>query len=162
MVTKDIFNILKKHFNDDIIELTETASSDSWITINHTNIKQICLFLRDEVGLEFDYFVMLTGMDYVDKLGVVYHLLSLKHNHRLVLKTHLNRDKPNTFSVERVWKTANWHEREAFDMFGIRFEQHPDLDRILCPDDWNGYPLRKDYIAPSEYNGIDATYNNPN
>ncbi|MPN12648.1 NAD(P)H-quinone oxidoreductase subunit J [bioreactor metagenome] len=100
-------------------------------------------------------------MDYKDSLGIVYHLYSMKYNHKIVIKVKLDRQHPVIQSVERVWKTANWHEREAYDMFGVYFEEHPDLERILCPEDWEGYPPRKDYVAPKEYRGIDATPNVP-
>ena len=78
-------------------------------------------------------------------------LYSMKHHHRYTLKCRLPRENPAVHTVESVWGVANWHEREAFDMFGIVFEGHSDLRRILCPDDWEGYPLRKDYKFPKSY-----------
>jgi NADH-quinone oxidoreductase subunit C len=78
----------------------------------------------------------------------------MKLRHKFVLKVELPRDNPKIGTVEGVWAIANWHEREAFDMFGIRFEGHSDLRRILCPDDWEGYPLRKDYEQPETYRGM--------
>ncbi|MDR0927818.1 MAG: NADH-quinone oxidoreductase subunit C [Ignavibacteria bacterium] len=159
MQTKDIFSNLKSKFNDSILELVETPNTDSYINVEPSAIKDICMYLRDTPELKFDYMGNLTGMDYKDSLGVVYHLYSTMHNHNTVLKVKLNREKPEMPTVERVWKTANWHEREAYDMFGICFEGHPDLERILCPEDWVGYPLRKDYVAPTEWHGIDATPN---
>ncbi|MFA6542090.1 MAG: NADH-quinone oxidoreductase subunit C, partial [Bacteroidota bacterium] len=92
------------------------------------------------------------------KLGVTYHLYSMVHRHKFVLKVEVPTDAPNIPSVESVWKTANWHEREAFDMYGIQFSGHPDLRRILLPDDWEGYPLRKDYEVPEFYNGMRVPY----
>jgi len=160
MQTKDIYNKLKENFGEQVIELVELeAGSDSFINVNPSSIKDIAMFLRDNKEMQFDYLAMLTGMDYKDALGVVYHLYSIPLKHKVVLKVKLDRNKPIVPTIERVWKTANWHERETFDMFGIEFEGHPNLDRILCPDDWEGFPLRKDYVAPKEYNGIDATPN---
>jgi len=84
----------------------------------------------------------------------VYVLYSMKHRHRYTLKCPISRETPSVPSVESVWGVANWHEREAYDMFGIVFEGHSDLTRILCPDDWEGYPLRKDYEFPKSYQGM--------
>jgi NADH-quinone oxidoreductase subunit C len=94
-----------------------------------------------------------------NQFSVVYHLASIPHKHQLVLKVIIDHDRsldslPSFISVSEVWKTAEWHEREAFDLLGIQFEGHPDLRRILLPDDWEGYPLRKDYSAAEEYKGI--------
>ena len=160
MQAKDIFTKLQAKFGTQIIEFVEMETSfDSFINVVPDAIKEIAMFLRDDNEMQFDYFTMLSGMDYKDSLGVVYHLYSIPLKHKLVLKVKLDRKKPIVPTIERVWKTANWHERETFDMFGIEFEGHPDLERILCPDDWEGYPLRKDYVAPTEYHGIDATPN---
>jgi len=88
----------------------------------------------------------------------VYHLNSTKWNHKIVLKAEVTADNAHCQSVEAVWKTANWHEREAFDMYGVVFDGHPDLRRILMPDDWDGYPLRKDYQVPEYYHGMKVPY----
>ena len=98
-----------------------------------------------------DHLELLGGVDYKDRIEVVYILYSLKHHHRYTLKCRLSRETPMVHTVESVWAVANWHERETFDMFGVVFEGHSDLRRILCPDDWEGYPLRKDYRAPKIY-----------
>ena len=94
-------------------------------------------------------------------LEVVYQLFSLTHKHRIAVKARLPRwnndtpgDLPEIDSVSHVWAIADWHEREAYDMFGIEFTGHPNLRRILCPEDWVGYPLRKDYESPLEYHEI--------
>ncbi len=160
MTAQDIFSKLKNKFGDKIIDLVEGEKVDSFANVSAEAIKEICMFLRDENGLDFDYLVDLAGMDYKDSLGVVYHLYSLKHNHYFVLKVNVDKGQPEVPTIERVWKSANWHEREAYDMFGIIFSEHPDLQRILCPEDWEGFPLRKDYVAPTEYHGMDATPNN--
>jgi len=106
----------------------------------------------------FDYLVNLTGMDYGKELGVLYQLYSMSHQHRFVIKIQLSRENPELPTVEQVWKTANWHEREAFDMFGIVFLGHPYLVRILTPVDWEGFPLRKDYQTQEYYHGIKVPY----
>ena len=112
----------------------------------------------------FDSLMALSGIDYKgmkklgkeagDALGVVYHLPSHLHRLKLTVKVWLPRAEPSLPSVAAIWRTADWHEREAFDLFGIVFEGHPDLRRLLLPDDWEGWPLRKDYAMPTEYRGI--------
>ena len=93
------------------------------------------------------------------QLEVVYHLSSLIHEHQLVLKVRTDRNEPAPIpSVTRVWKAADWHEREAFDLLGIPFSDHPDLRRILLPDDWEGNPLRKDYVEAEKYRDIKIKY----
>jgi NADH-quinone oxidoreductase subunit C len=111
----------------------------------------VCAFVRQDEQMQLDHLECLSGVDFKDRIEVVYTVFSMKHKHRYTLKVRLPREKPAVHSVESVWGVANWHEREAFDMFGIVFEGHSDLRRILCPDDWEGYPLRKDYTFPKSY-----------
>ena len=87
-------------------------------------------------------------------MEVVYHLFSYEHRHKFVLKVHLPREGAHVPTVEGTWAVANWHEREAYDLFGIVFDGHSDLRRILLPDDWVGHPLRKDWVDPDFYNGM--------
>ena len=101
--------------------------------------------------LKFDHLETLAGVDYKDRVEVVYVMYSMTHRHRYSLKCKLPREEPRVPTVESVWRVANWHEREAYDMVGVVFEGHSDLRRILCPDDWEGWPLRKDYKAPKIY-----------
>lgn len=158
MEAKEIFEKLQLKFGEAVIELAGEAPSDQWIKVDPSRIFDICLFLRDDDGLLFDYMVILSGMDYKDSLGVVYHLYSFSHKHRIVLKAVLDRESPSLPSVEKVWKSANWHEREAWDMYGIVFENHPNLIRILTPYDWEDFPLRKDYKTPEFYHDIKIPY----
>lgn len=159
MNAKEIFDSLKKELGEGIIELVEDQYSESFITVSPEAILETCLVLRDEPQFLFDYMVNLSGVDAKDSLVVVYHLYSIKLKHRIVLKVILSdRENPKVSSVERVWKTANWHEREAFDMFGIQFDGHPNLIRILSPYDWEGYPLRKDYKMPEMYKDLKVPY----
>jgi len=158
MQAQEIFDKLKENFVDSIIEIAGESPSDAYIVVNKDNIFNICQAMRDFEGFDFNYLTNLSGMDYKDKLGVIYHLYSLNHRHSIVVKAYLDRENPTIHSVESLWKTANWHEREAYDMFGIVFEGHPNLIRILCPYDWEGYPLRKDYVEPEYYHGIKVPY----
>jgi NADH-quinone oxidoreductase subunit C len=113
-------------------------------------------FLRDDPDLKFDYLRAVSGVDYPaeNKLVSVYDLISTTRRHTFAVKVSAARDNPHTPSVASVWPTANWHEREAYDLLGILYDGHPDLRRILLPEDWQGHPLRKDYVWPKEYNGI--------
>lgn len=139
---------IKERFTDDIINIKEFRGQFS-VTLNKERILDMCRYLHDDPDLYFDYLVDICGVDYLDKkdkrFEVVYHLYSIRHRHRLRLKAEVSEGDPSIDSVMPVWIGANWHEREAFDMFGIVFKGHPDLRRILMPEDWNGYPLRKDY-----------------
>ena len=100
-------------------------------------------------------------VDYKDRIEVVYHLFSYKHRHGAVLKVKLPRENPSIETVESVWKSANWMEREIFDLLGVTFEGHSDMRRILMPEDWIGHPLRKDFVEPAEYHGISTVRESP-
>ena len=161
MQVNEIYEKLKEKFGDDIIDFKPDAVRDPYIVVKTERIKDVCKFLAEEPELAFDYLMCLSGVDYADgTLGVVYHIYSMKHAHKLTLKVKVPVDNPKVPSVESVWKSANWHEREAYDMFGIIFEGHPDLRRILMPYDWpeGSYPLRKDFKVPEFYNGMKVPY----
>ena len=111
-------------------------------------LPDVCRFLKESPELKFDYLACVSGVDWPDRFEVVYHLESLLLKHKLVLKVNADRDDPKVPSLTSVWAGADFQEREAYDMFGIVFEGHPDLRRILLPEDWEGYPLRKDYVSP--------------
>jgi NADH-quinone oxidoreductase subunit C len=109
----------------------------------------------------FDMLSCITGIDNgvsAATMEVVYNLYSIPFHHHLMIKVTLPRDHPEVDSISHIWKTANWHEREVFDMYGIRFKNHPDLRRILMPADWEGYPLRKDYTHQEYYRDIKVAY----
>ncbi len=138
-----------------------TDKGDPWIEVEAGSVPEILGFLKEEEGLKFDLLLMVTGVDRPAAEGggsieVVYHLLSTVEGHQLVLKAVLPRDKPACPSAAGVYPAALWHERETYDMLGVEFTGHPDLRRILCPEDWVGHPLRKDYEYPEEYGGISA------
>ena len=103
--------------------------------------------LRTSEDTQFDFLFCLTTVDWLEYMTVVYHLRSTTLNHQIVLKVKIeNREKPEIDTVSDIWRTAEFHEREVFDLFGIVFRNHPDLRRIFLDDDWVGYPLRKDYV----------------
>jgi NADH-quinone oxidoreductase subunit C len=164
---------LKARFGDRITGANLTAL-DPWIEVAPEGLVELCTYLRDDPDLRFNYLNCISGVDYFEPdpkkaaktdwqphVEVVYHLSSVVNKTTLVIKVILPRwknDKPGELpevpSVSGVWSTANWHEREVFDLSGIRFTGHPDLRRILCPEDWVGHALRKDYEMPLEYHGI--------
>jgi NADH-quinone oxidoreductase subunit C len=108
--------------------------------------------------MQFDYLSCLSGVDLKGKLAVVYQLYSMVKRHKITIRVEVSTENPSVPSVESIWRTANWHEREAFDLFGVIFTGHPDLRRILLPYDWDGHPLRKDYQVPEFYNGMKVPY----
>ena len=134
-----------------------------WTVVAGDAIAEVAAFCKSEPDLAFDNLMCLSAVDYAavkdvePHMELVYHLYSYRHNHLHVLKVMLPRDGAAVPTVEGVWGVANWHEREAYDMFGIVFDGHPDLRRILCADDWEGFPLLKDYVFPREYHGIPAS-----
>ena len=152
MTPQEIFDRLKEKFGNRVLDLTENV--DPFIRVSADAIAEIGLFLRDDEAMGFESLMCLSGVDYPEHLSLVYHLFSSAHRHKITLKTDLGREDPSLPTVEGVWRVANWHERETYDMFGIVFEGHSDLRRILCPDDWEGWPLRKDYEVQEYYRGI--------
>ena len=159
MNANEIHERIKDRFPDGVVEFKSDAVVDPFIVVRPELVRDIAEFLSSDPEMKFDYLMSLSGMDYNDgNLGVVYHLFSMDRRHRIVIKTKLLKNDARIRSVESVWKSANWHEREAFDLFGIVFRDHPDLRRILLPDDWEGHPLRKDYKVQEYYRGMKVPY----
>lgn len=125
-------------------------------TVEPARVNEVCRFLRDDAALRFDCLSNQSGVDYPKRnvIEVVYHLFSYPHRHWFVLRAEASRDNPVVPTVTDVWSHANWQEREIFDLLGVTFPGHPDLRRILMPEDWPGHPLRKDFVEPEEYHGI--------
>jgi NADH-quinone oxidoreductase subunit C len=142
---------LKGRFEKSISEVGEFGGGLT-IIVKKEDIVQLCQFLRDDPELSYNFLSDLCGVDYLERkprFDVVYNLYSIERNHRVRLKVRVE-DGENVPSVTSVWSSANWHEREVFDMLGIRFYGHPDLRRILMPEDWEGHPLRKDFPLTKE------------
>ncbi|MDP6358372.1 MAG: NADH-quinone oxidoreductase subunit C [Planctomycetota bacterium] len=115
-------------------------------------VAAVCEHLRDTEGYEFDFLKNLTAVDFEGHMHVIYHLYSTSLRHKIMLKVQVGREQPVVPSVEPVWRGADWQEREVFDLFGIEFAGHPDPRRIMLPEDWQGHPLRKDYVhEPDHY-----------
>ena len=162
MTTDQIHERLKARFGDDVGPLSE-AKIDPFAVVKRERIVEVCRFLKSEPGLELDFLEDLTAIDWPKRnvIEIVYHLASYKQRHLIVLKVETDRASPSLDSVESVWKTANWFEREVYDLFGVLFAGHPDLRRILLPDDWVGHPLRKDYQEAGGWHGISNVRENP-
>jgi NADH-quinone oxidoreductase subunit C len=173
--SEEIFELLKKEFGEIILGLDKDTPVDPIISVDPMQIHKIGKFLHDNEELKFDSLMVLSGVDDANgtktkdddgtdaisggTLSVYYHLHSTKLKHKITIKTSTSRENPGVESVYNVWRTSDWHEREAFDMFGIIFKNHPDLRRILMPYDWEaGFPLRKDYKNPEFYQGMKVPY----
>ncbi|UKJ06254.1 NADH-quinone oxidoreductase subunit C [Solitalea lacus] len=162
----EIKQLLIDKFGNEVIVAEQADGLQPSLTIKKEMIADVCRELRDNELTYFDFLSCLSGVDYgleLKKMGVVYHLSSIPYKKQLTLKVECDFDResndlPSFPTVSEVWRTADWHEREAYDLFGINFEGHPDLRRILLPDDWEGYPLRKDYKTAAEYKGIKIDY----
>ena len=173
MKPADIIGLLDLEFADKI-KAKKPDALDPFVVVEAADLLEICHFLKNDPLLSFEFLNCISGVDYLEPdakkapkagfephLEVVYHFSSFTHRHRLVLKILLPRWKdnkpgelPEVPSVTGLWATADWHEREVYDLSGVNFVGHPDLRRILLSEDWEGHPLRKDYEFPLEYHGI--------
>ncbi|HZA57510.1 MAG TPA: NADH-quinone oxidoreductase subunit C [Candidatus Udaeobacter sp.] len=155
MEPKEIYARLEEQFPGKVSDFKGDVP-EPYGKVDAPAIVEVCRFLRDEPGLKFEVLSDLTALDWPkeEKLQVVYHLYSYAQRHQMVLKVDLPRDNPKVATIEGVWKVANWFEREVYDLFGVIFEGHTDLRRIMLPEDWLGHPLRKDYVEQEEYDGI--------
>lgn len=141
----DVVAALRDRFGEAVLEVTEYAGEHT-VRVATDRLLDVCRFLREDQG--FDYFVDLGGTDRFtdeDRFEVFYNLVSLGRNKRLRLKVRVDEDDPVVPSVTGIWRAANWNERECYDMFGIRFDGHPDLRRMYMPEDFDYHPLRKEF-----------------
>ena len=143
---KLVLSILTEKFSDAILS-NELQADMLCINVEKEVIQNLFQFLRDDQELQFNFLTTLCGMHYPEKeqLGVVYHLHSFVNNHRIRIKTDTDINNPTIPTLTTIWPSANWMERETFEFFGIQFEGHPNLVRILNVDDFAGFPLRKDF-----------------
>ncbi len=162
MNVNEIHEKLKAEFGDAVGPLSE-PKVDPFVVVAADKIVAICAWLKKAPGIELDFCEDVTAVDWPKRnvIEVVYHLQSFPHRHGIVLKAELDRANPVVDSVEGVWKAANWLEREVFDLFGVQFKGHPDLRRVMLPDDWVGHPLRKDYQEAGGFHGIPNLRENP-
>lgn len=155
----EIASKLKTQFPQ-VIGAIEEFRGDVTVEVDRKSIVEVCTFCRDAEGLEFNLISDLCGIDYdtrKPRFAVSYVLYSLPCNHTIRLKAYVPEEDPVIASVTGVWPGVNWQEREVYDMFGITFQGHPDMRRILMPFDWTGHPLRKDY--PLGYEEVQFSFN---
>lgn len=159
MTPQEIHEKIKLQFPNAVLESKTEGVVDPFIKIAPEFMADIASFIRGNEELDFDFLMCLSGIDYgKGTLGAVYNIFSMKHRHKLNLKVEVPKDKAELPSVSQIWNTANWHEREVYDLIGIIFVGHPDPRRILMPYDWEGHPLRKDYKTPEFYQGMKIPY----
>lgn len=166
MTFLEIVHAIQKELGDTIFSEVAENIKQPFVEVAPKELLNVCKVLHTNEQLYFDYLACISGIDNgveSGTLSIVYHFNSLVFEHSFVLKVTIPREiegekYPSVPSIESIWKAANWHEREAFDLFGIRFENHPDLRRILLPANWKGHPLRKDYEEQEYYNGIKVIY----
>jgi NADH-quinone oxidoreductase subunit C len=149
-VDLESYPALKKlrEFDPSAVEDAQSFRGEVTLFIRREKLRHVAEYLRDDADLAFSFLADLTAVDHYPgepRFETVYHLLSIKNGERLRLKVRLSGDDPRVESMVPVWPAANAYEREVFDLFGIHFENHPFLRRILMPEDWEGHPLRKDY-----------------
>jgi NADH-quinone oxidoreductase subunit C len=138
----DIAKQIEEKFPESVVEATAGS-----LLVGAGSLFDVASYLKNTPGLDFDYLTLITAVDYLDCFEVVYNLTSIKHNHSLVLKTRCyDRDNPTLPSVVGLWRTADFQEREVYDLMGISFEGHPNLRRIVLWEGFKGYPLRKDFL----------------
>ena len=173
---REVYEALLERFGPEVATGLNEAAIDPWVEVAPASIAEVGLFLRDDPRFRFGHLNDLCAVDYLEPdaakaarfpyephLEVVYHLSSYETGKRVVLKAKLARwrngvpgELPEVPSVTHVWPIADWHEREAYDLMGVWFGGHPNLVRIMMPEDWQGHPLRKDFEWPEEYHGIRA------
>lgn len=143
MTNEQLKDFMVNNFADAVVEVKQFVT----VAIAPEKAFDLLKKIKETQELAFDYLINITGVDYGKSFGLVYHLTSSVHNHTLVVKTQTT-DKDNlTFdSVYQIWNTADFHEREIFDLLGYKFNNHPDLRRIFLDENWDGHPLRKDYV----------------
>ncbi|HEY9116947.1 MAG TPA: NADH-quinone oxidoreductase subunit C [Roseivirga sp.] len=160
MKADEIKSLLEEAFSDQRFELVENATPQG-ILVPSQLLVEMMHFLHTHEQLYFDMLSCITGLDNgpeADNMEVIYNLYSIPFDLHLMVKVEVDREKPKVDSLVEIWKTADWQEREVYDMYGILFNNHPDLRRILMPADWEGFPLRKDYKEQTYYRGMKVEY----
>lgn len=161
MTHPELRALLTEHFGPELVIAEDENPLMPRLTVPVGRIAEVCQFLRDDERTYFDLLSCVTALDNGPERGTLelaYNLYSIPYEHALCLRVEVPREAAEVPSVSTVWRTADWHEREAFDLMGIRFTGHPDLRRILLPTDWEGHPLRKDYTEQERYHGIQVKY----
>ncbi|MEJ8803705.1 NADH-quinone oxidoreductase subunit C [Pontibacter sp. H249] len=171
MVFEELKDFIVGTFGPEVILDAKSDHLQPYLVLQTERLPEICLELHDNELTFFDFLSCITGIDNGPEAGtmeVAYNLYSIPYNHHLMLKVQVPRNNtpeqsiPAVPTVSHIWRTADWHEREVFDLLGIYFTNHPDMRRILCAADWEGHPLRKDYKLQDYYHGIKVPYDQHN
>ena len=154
-----IVDVLTQRFGGRILK-SFTVDKHPRVHVDATDWREVAEFIHGDPGLQLDFLKCISALDYVaeNKLAAVFDLRSSVHGHDFAVKVYTDRANPAIPSTADLWPAGDWHEREAFDLMGIDFPGHPDLRRILLPEDWVGHPLRKDYEFRRQYHGIPGSY----
>ena len=155
MERRDLITRLNQSLKVALINISEMPNNDILIEINKDEIISVMKRLKEDPSLKFDSLLNHLGVDCKERFAVIYNLFSFTLNQKITVKAYLDHEAPEISSIESVFRGINWFEREAFDMLGIKFTGHSNLKRLLLPADWDGHPLRKDYVYPDEYHGVD-------
>jgi len=162
MTFQEIKHCIVEQLGETVIVKSDDNAVQPSLTLQTEQLAGVCRFLYEDSRLFFDFLSCITAIDngpVADSLEVVYHLNSIPYEHTLVLRVFVKRDGSSAVpTVSGIWRTADWHERESYDLVGVRFEGHPDMRRILLPNDWEGHPLRQDYDVQKTYHGIEVKY----
>ena len=169
----DVAEALKMKFGANVVKAVEKAhKGNPFVTVDAEKIADVLQFLRDDERFLCTALLTISATDFLPKKGtpatetvpatpdqpgrieLAYFVFSYTHRHQIFVKAHVDRDQPKLPTTSDVYRAANWYERECFDMLGVVFTGHPCLERVLLPSDWVGYPLRRDYVFPEEYNGM--------
>ncbi|MBC5775836.1 NADH-quinone oxidoreductase subunit C [Pontibacter sp. KCTC 32443] len=170
MTFRELQDFIVVKFGAEVIVAEKTDNLQPYLVLQTERLADVCLELHDNEQTYFDFLSCVTGIDNGPEAGtmeVAYNLYSIPYDHHLMLKVQVSRNAegepiPVVPTVSHIWRTADWHEREVFDLVGILFKDHPDMRRILCAADWEGHPLRRDYKLQDYYHGIKVPYDDHN
>jgi NADH-quinone oxidoreductase subunit C len=154
MQKSEITETIKKRLAADALSVEERKNNDLLVVVNPDRLPAVMGTLKNDPELCFTTLMNHLGADYKDKMAVIYNLYSPLLRGKVTVKAFLDHDKPEVPSLERLFRGISWFERETYDLLGIRFIGHSNLKRLLLPEDWEGFPLKKDYVYPAEYNGL--------
>lgn len=157
MTVEEFKELIDSKVGEGTVLLLDENTTPKALVIDAEKVEPVMALLKDDEASFCDLLSCLTAIDNgpeANTMEVIYNLYSIPLEHSLMIKTTISRENPEIETVSHLWKTADWHEREAYDLFGITFNNHPDLRRILMPADWEGHPMRKDYEEPDTYRGM--------
>jgi NADH-quinone oxidoreductase subunit C len=149
-------NLIRAELGEAVRSIDEMKNDDLMIVLDPKHLVTAVGTLKNDPALGFSTLMNHLGVDYGDRMAVIYNLYSPALRTKITVKVYLDRKQPEVPSLERAFPGIGWYERETYDLLGIRFADHSNLKRLLLPEDWQGHPLRKDYVYPTSYNGIDT------